>query len=82
MTAAPQVELRPLREEDRDRLLAWRNSPEVAPYMYADHAITPEEHARWFTGIAGDSSWYASCEAPDPDLPPIAACCKAICPCT
>jgi UDP-4-amino-4,6-dideoxy-N-acetyl-beta-L-altrosamine N-acetyltransferase len=54
MTAAPRVELRPLREEDRDRLLAWRNSPEVAPYMYSDHRITAEEHARWFDGIAGD----------------------------
>jgi len=52
--AAPKVELRPLRPDDRDRLLAWRNSPEVAAYMYTDHRITPEEHARWFAGIEGD----------------------------
>jgi UDP-4-amino-4,6-dideoxy-N-acetyl-beta-L-altrosamine N-acetyltransferase len=51
---APKVALRPLRPEDRDRLLAWRNSPEVAAFMYTDHQITPAEHARWFAGIEGD----------------------------
>jgi UDP-4-amino-4,6-dideoxy-N-acetyl-beta-L-altrosamine N-acetyltransferase len=52
---APVVELRSLRPEDRDRLLAWRNAPEVSAYMYSDHEITPEEHARWFYGVAGDA---------------------------
>jgi UDP-4-amino-4,6-dideoxy-N-acetyl-beta-L-altrosamine N-acetyltransferase len=52
--AAPKVELRPLRQDDKDRLLAWRNSPEVAAYMYTDHKIGPDEHARWFAGIEGD----------------------------
>ena len=41
------VALRLLRAEDGDRVLAWRNSPEVAAYMYTDHAISAEEHARW-----------------------------------
>jgi UDP-4-amino-4,6-dideoxy-N-acetyl-beta-L-altrosamine N-acetyltransferase len=41
------VRLRRLRAEDSDRVLAWRNSPEVAAYMYTDHAISPDEHARW-----------------------------------
>jgi UDP-4-amino-4,6-dideoxy-N-acetyl-beta-L-altrosamine N-acetyltransferase len=50
----PTVTLRPLQDEDRDRLYAWRNSPEVAAYMYTDHQITPDEHARWFAGVAGD----------------------------
>ena len=50
----PTVELRPLEPADSERLYAWRNSPEVAAYMYSDHRITPEEHARWFSGIAGD----------------------------
>ena len=52
--AAPVVELRPLGPEDKDRLLVWRNSPDVAPYMYTDHQITPAEHERWFSGIEGD----------------------------
>lgn len=46
--------LRPLREDDRPRLLAWRNSPQVAAYMYSDHLIRPDEHDRWFDGLAGD----------------------------
>jgi UDP-4-amino-4,6-dideoxy-N-acetyl-beta-L-altrosamine N-acetyltransferase len=52
---AAAVTLRPLRPDDRDRLLAWRNSPDVAAYMYSDHAISPEEHARWFAGAADDA---------------------------
>ncbi|HUO22778.1 MAG TPA: UDP-4-amino-4,6-dideoxy-N-acetyl-beta-L-altrosamine N-acetyltransferase [Caulobacteraceae bacterium] len=52
---AAAVTLRPLRADDQDRLLAWRNSPDVAAYMYSDHAISPEEHARWFAGVDGDA---------------------------
>jgi UDP-4-amino-4,6-dideoxy-N-acetyl-beta-L-altrosamine N-acetyltransferase len=52
--AAPKVQLRALDPRDKDRLLVWRNSPDVAAYMYTDHKITPAEHAHWFAGIAGD----------------------------
>jgi UDP-4-amino-4,6-dideoxy-N-acetyl-beta-L-altrosamine N-acetyltransferase len=45
---AVDVKLRDMREEDRDRLLAWRNLPDIRRWMYSDHLITPEEHARWF----------------------------------
>jgi UDP-4-amino-4,6-dideoxy-N-acetyl-beta-L-altrosamine N-acetyltransferase len=48
------VTLRRLRADDKDRLLAWRNSPEVAPYMYSDHLIRAPEHEAWFAGIEGD----------------------------
>jgi UDP-4-amino-4,6-dideoxy-N-acetyl-beta-L-altrosamine N-acetyltransferase len=41
------VFLRPLQRRDGDRVLAWRNSPEVAAYMYSDHKITADEHALW-----------------------------------
>jgi UDP-4-amino-4,6-dideoxy-N-acetyl-beta-L-altrosamine N-acetyltransferase len=51
----PTVTLRPLEAADKDRLYAWRNAPEVAAYMYTDHHITPQEHERWFAGIAGDA---------------------------
>jgi UDP-4-amino-4,6-dideoxy-N-acetyl-beta-L-altrosamine N-acetyltransferase len=54
MSAAPQVRLRPLTAGDSDRLLAWRNAPEIARWMYSDHLITPEEHARWFAGALAD----------------------------
>ncbi len=46
--------LREVTENDRQRLLDWRNSPDVAPYMYSDHVIAPAEHDRWFDGTFGD----------------------------
>lgn len=54
MIAAPKVGLRPLEAGDRDRLLAWRNQPEIARWMYSDHAISPDEHARWFAAALAD----------------------------
>jgi UDP-4-amino-4,6-dideoxy-N-acetyl-beta-L-altrosamine N-acetyltransferase len=51
---AVKVQLRGLAAGDRDRLLAWRNQPEVARWMYSDHQITTEEHARWFEGALAD----------------------------
>lgn len=39
--------LRPLRADDAAQVLAWRNSPEVAAFMYTDGAISPEAHAAW-----------------------------------
>jgi UDP-4-amino-4,6-dideoxy-N-acetyl-beta-L-altrosamine N-acetyltransferase len=51
---APNVTLRPLTEDDRDRVLAWRNSPDVAAYMYTDDPIPPDAHARWLTAALDD----------------------------
>jgi UDP-4-amino-4,6-dideoxy-N-acetyl-beta-L-altrosamine N-acetyltransferase len=45
------IQMRDIVGSDRERLLAWRNSPDVAAYMYSDHAISPEEHDRWFASI-------------------------------
>jgi UDP-4-amino-4,6-dideoxy-N-acetyl-beta-L-altrosamine N-acetyltransferase len=42
------VGLRPVLADDRDRLLEWRNLPEVATYMYTDHQISKAEHESWF----------------------------------
>jgi UDP-4-amino-4,6-dideoxy-N-acetyl-beta-L-altrosamine N-acetyltransferase len=41
-------------------LLDWRNRPEVAAYMYTDHHISPDEHARWFAGamVASDRRYW------------------------
>jgi UDP-4-amino-4,6-dideoxy-N-acetyl-beta-L-altrosamine N-acetyltransferase len=44
------VSLREVGPEDGQRLLDWRNRPEVSAYMYTDHLISPDEHARWFAG--------------------------------
>lgn len=51
---APTVTLRDLTPDDSGRIHAWRNSEAVRSYMYTDHVISPDEHARWFAGIAGD----------------------------
>ncbi|MFO1014565.1 MAG: UDP-4-amino-4,6-dideoxy-N-acetyl-beta-L-altrosamine N-acetyltransferase [Caulobacteraceae bacterium] len=52
---APVVTLRDVLAEDSGKILAWRNSPEVRPYMYTDHVISQAEHDRWFAGIPGDA---------------------------
>ncbi len=41
------VRLRPLTAGDGETVLAWRNSEAVAPFMYSEHRITPQEHAAW-----------------------------------
>lgn len=57
MTDTPEaVTLRPLRLDDATRVLAWRNLPEVAAYMYTDHPISEVEHARWLALAMGDES--------------------------
>ncbi len=46
--------LRPMEEADLERVLAWRNHPQVRRWMYTTHEIGPEEHRRWFEASAGD----------------------------
>jgi UDP-4-amino-4,6-dideoxy-N-acetyl-beta-L-altrosamine N-acetyltransferase len=48
--------LRPVSEADRDRLRDWRNLPEVSRYMFTDHVIGAEEHARWFARMRTDET--------------------------
>ncbi|HEY3887762.1 MAG TPA: UDP-4-amino-4,6-dideoxy-N-acetyl-beta-L-altrosamine N-acetyltransferase [Caulobacteraceae bacterium] len=54
------VALRAVGPEDSQRLLDWRNRPEVSAYMYTDHIISADEHARWFKGAlaAGDRRYW------------------------
>jgi UDP-4-amino-4,6-dideoxy-N-acetyl-beta-L-altrosamine N-acetyltransferase len=40
--------IRPMIHADLDRVLAWRNHPEVRRYMYTQHEITLAEHQCWF----------------------------------
>lgn len=53
---AGAVTLRGLELADITRILAWRNLPEIASYMYTDHHISDGEHARWFAGAMTDES--------------------------
>jgi UDP-4-amino-4,6-dideoxy-N-acetyl-beta-L-altrosamine N-acetyltransferase len=53
---AGTVRLRRVVPADKDRILAWRNLPEVSAYMYTDHRISDAEHARWFAGALSDET--------------------------
>ena len=60
------LRLRRLAPADSARLLAWRNAPQVAAYMYTDHAISQAEHERWFEGaLAAADRRYWIIEADD-----------------
>ena len=46
--------LRAAVDADRDIVLTWRNHPEVRAVSLTRHVIAPEEHARWWAGVAAD----------------------------
>jgi UDP-4-amino-4,6-dideoxy-N-acetyl-beta-L-altrosamine N-acetyltransferase len=41
-------------ENDLDRVLEWRNHPDVRSFMYTTAEITPEEHSAWFARSSAD----------------------------
>jgi UDP-4-amino-4,6-dideoxy-N-acetyl-beta-L-altrosamine N-acetyltransferase len=49
------VLLRAVQIEDEEKILTWRNSSEVAPFMYRDDPISPVEHSRWIQSIISDT---------------------------
>ena len=60
------LRLRRLAPDDSARVLAWRNSPDVAAYMYSDHQISQAEHDRWFEGaLTASDRHYWIIEADD-----------------
>ncbi len=40
--------LRPMQAHDLERVLTWRNHPDVRRYMYTQRIITSDEHQAWF----------------------------------
>ena len=53
------VHLRGLRAADGARVRGWRNSAEVARYMYGDHEIGEAEHAAWLqSALTGEDRRY------------------------
>ncbi|WP_218822120.1 UDP-4-amino-4,6-dideoxy-N-acetyl-beta-L-altrosamine N-acetyltransferase [Sphingomonas sp. IBVSS2] len=51
--------VRPMREEDRARVLLWRNAPEVRRYMYDQDEIGLDQHRRWFAAVEADAKRHA-----------------------
>ena len=41
-------QIRSMVHADLERVLAWRNHPDVRRYMYTQHEINLNEHQRWF----------------------------------
>jgi len=55
--AAPEpVTMRLMALADIHRVREWRNLPEISAYMYTDHEIFDNEHARWFGNAINDPS--------------------------
>jgi UDP-4-amino-4,6-dideoxy-N-acetyl-beta-L-altrosamine N-acetyltransferase len=45
-----------MQADDLERVLTWRNRPEVADFMFTDHQISEAEHARWFDAVMVDDT--------------------------
>lgn len=48
MTTDSKCQVRPMTEYDLERVLEWRNHPDIRRYMYTQHEITLLEHTNWF----------------------------------
>ena len=65
------ISLRDIAPDDQEKILQWRNLPEVRKFMYTDHEITPEEHRAWFSRTLRDPSckyWVIVCDEEDVGL--------------
>lgn len=49
-------QLRRMSVADLEKVLVWRNHPEVRRYMFTQHEIGLDEHTRWFERASQDSS--------------------------
>lgn len=54
MLDLPDYKVRRMTELDLERVLEWRNHPEVRRYMYTQQVILLEEHERWFKTASCD----------------------------
>jgi UDP-4-amino-4,6-dideoxy-N-acetyl-beta-L-altrosamine N-acetyltransferase len=48
------AKIRKLQQDDLERVLAWRNHPEIRRYMYTQHEITWDEHLNWYLNKKDD----------------------------
>jgi UDP-4-amino-4,6-dideoxy-N-acetyl-beta-L-altrosamine N-acetyltransferase len=49
-----QSRIRSMVYSDLELVLSWRNHPDVRNFMLTQHAITPDEHLRWFASAKSD----------------------------
>lgn len=50
--------LRIMTKDDLDKVLLWRNHPDIRRFMYSTHEITREEHHNWFSRTKTNPSIY------------------------
>ena len=50
------IELRIITFDDIELVRNWRNSPEVAAYMYTSEEITSEQQVAWYSKVKDDTS--------------------------
>ena len=50
------VVFEPIKEQDLEMILEWRNAPFVRKNMYTSHEIKLSEHIKWFNNISKDCS--------------------------
>lgn len=48
--------LRPVTEQDKDRVRLWRNYPEVRAVSLTQDEISPEQHDAYWRSLAGDAT--------------------------
>lgn len=58
MTKSQSSRVRPMESQDLEQVLSWRNHPDIRRYMYTRHAISPEEHSRWFEKKSADPDYH------------------------
>ncbi len=52
MSEQSDIELKRIKLEDLDKIMLWRNSPEVSIYMYTSPELTLEDQKKWFEKIS------------------------------
>lgn len=53
---ATSLNLRPMRVDDLEQVLAWRNHPDVRRYMFSQREISFDEHSQWYMRASQDIS--------------------------
>ena len=50
------ISLKRITVDKLDKIMNWRTSPEVSPYMYTNPNLTIEDQKKWFENVKNDST--------------------------
>jgi len=56
-----RVTLRPMREEDAEAVVRWRNDPEIHRWLFSQKLLTLESHREWFRRPKPDRLDFVVC---------------------